>query len=167
MAKTLEDYLKVIDYVENDLIELTSDKLDMIFDGLKSKVDSYCEISQYMKDRSEALKSRANELLKKSKALENSEKNLKAHMAHLMMTNDCLELQGNDYIAKVKTLESLKMKRDPLESEAIDYPLFIRQKIVYEWNKNEIKKVIAEMPNFFSDIAEIETKKSINFKVKK
>lgn len=167
MGKTLEDYLKVIEYVENDLVELTSDKLDMIFDGLKSKVDSYCEISEYMRERANALKARANELLKKSKALENSEKNLKSHMAYLMMTNECLELQGNNYIAKVKTSESVKIKRDPNDSEAIDYPLFVRQKMIYEWNKVEIKKIINEMPQFFKDIAEIETKQTIQFKVKK
>lgn len=167
MSKTLEDYLKVISYVEDDLVDLTSKQLDIIFDGLKDKVDAYYEISEYMKGRASTLKERANELLKKSRALENAEKNLKRHMAYLMSVNDCLEIQGNHYTAKVRTSESVVAKRDPEETDATDYPLFVRQKIIYEWDKTQLKIVLKDAPNLIADIAELSTSQTVQFRVKK
>lgn len=167
MSKTLEDYLKVISYVEEDLVELTSKQLDIIFDGLKDKVDSYYEISEYMKGRASALKERANKLTEKARALENAEKNLKRHMAYLMSVNDCIELQGNEYTAKVRTSESVKINRDPTENDATDYPLFVRQKIIYEWDKIQLKIVLKDAPKMIADIAELSTSQTVQFRVKK
>ena len=162
--RTLQDYLKVINYIENDLMEITPEELGMVFDGLHDKVDSYKGITDYMTSQAESLKARAKEFSDRAKSLENSAKNIKKHMAFLMSQNDTLELIGSEYSAKIRKSEAIKTDFDPDESTALNFPELTRQKVIYEWNKDALKKTLkdTELP-----FARIQQNQTIQFRVKK
>lgn len=162
--RTLQDYLRAIAYIEDDLVDITPEDLGMVFEGLREKVDAYKGITDYMMAQANTLKSKAKEFADRGKTLENQAKNIKKHMAFLMSQNDTLELLGDQYTVKILKSESIDTTQDPNEDLSLKYPELIRQKISYEWNKDKLKKVLREQT---LDFATIKNDTTVRFWVKK
>ena len=142
MKTTLQEYLNLISDIEEGLIEITPEKLDIVFDGLKHKIDGYVELIEYMQERSNALKDRAKKIQEKAKALENAEKRIRAYIAFLLDVNEAPEIYGHNYKVGVRRSYQVVMKQEPTEENQAKYPELMRQKIIYEWDKSRIKEIL-------------------------
>lgn len=154
MSTTLQEYLNLIADIEDGLIEVTPEKLGIVFDGLKNKIDGYVELIEYMQERASALKSKAKKINEKAKALENAEKRIRAYIAFLLDINEAPEIYGHTYKVGVRRTYQVEMKEEPTEENQAKYPELMRQKITYEWDKARIKEILQTGPIPIAELKE-------------
>jgi len=154
MKTTLQEYLNLISDIEDGLIEITPEKLGIVFNGLKQKIDGYVELIEYMQERSVALKQRAQKIQEKAKSLENAEKRIRSYIAFLLDINETPELYGKTYKVGVRRSYQVEMKEKPTEENQAKYPELMRQKILYEWDKAQIKTILQSGPLPIAELKE-------------
>lgn len=164
METTLNEYLQVINDLEEGLVELNPEELGIVFDSLKLKIDGYVELAEYMKDRAAGIKERGKKLLQQAKYLENSEKRLKKYLAFLLETNDTPEILGNIWRVSVRKTKKVVTTTDPDDKLIQKYPELMKQKIEYTWDKTALKQALK---NQNLEFAEIEETLSLNVRVNK
>lgn len=142
----LHEYLHAIKDLEDELIELKPEDLEIVFDGLKEKIDGYVELLQYMDERAEAIKAKAKKLQEQAKYLENSQRRIKEYIGFLLNSHETPELKGNFYKVKVRKHQKVVTVHEPTDELAGRYPELIRQKIEYQWDKTNLKEVLKNDP---------------------
>ena len=148
---TLDDLLKLQEYIDAGIIVLAKDEFEATEEALRSKVDDAYGFMLTCEGRSEALKKQAKMLMEQAKACENAKENLKNRYKDIAHYYGHSEILGNTWKFSFSETESLEVdvpdKELSVEHKRDHYD-FIEEINTYKWNKTAVKKAIKSGSQF-------------------
>lgn len=162
-ASSLGQLLQILEAADNGLVELDTDSAREILTRLNVKVDCYKYLLEKYEAEIKRVADRQKEYQDLRRVLENKRDSIKSMMAYFMASNNFTSVPGQEWVAKLRETESVKVLTDANQDTFIKYFQFHRVK--YEWDKEKIKDYIRAGNSF--ECAILETKPSVRFELKK
>lgn len=164
--ETLGQILKLLTESDSALVNLDAQQLEQLGTMLADKVDAYKYVQEKIEAEVARLDARIKEFQQAKKSVTKAYERLKELLAFHMKSKGFPRLPGMDYVARLGSSKSVKMRRDDVSSlDVLNYTGFVRVK--YEWDKTAIKAALENKDPKAAEIAEIVESPWVTFDVNK